>query len=304
MIRHASPTLPVTIIGGYLGAGKTTLVNHLLRNADGLRLAVLVNEFGELPIDADLIEAQDDKIISIAGGCVCCSYGNDLMLAMMELAKMNPRPDHVLLEASGVAIPGAIAASVGLLAEFSIDGVVIVADAETVRNNAADRFVGDTISRQLRDADIIALNKTDLVAAERVSELLQWLHHVAPQARTVPAMNSNVPPATVLESFLGRTRHAGIRHKDKMFQTVSLEIEMPVDVEALARKLAGEELGLVRAKGFANSRDGRNHAIQIVGRRWSVSDAGNDIKTGIVCIGMKPRFDPDALMQAIADVAV
>ena len=88
---EANEVLPVTVIGGYLGAGKTTLVNHLLRNADGLRIAVLVNEFGTLPIDADLIEAQDDNVIAIAGGCVCCSYGNDLVMAMIELARMEPR---------------------------------------------------------------------------------------------------------------------------------------------------------------------------------------------------------------------
>ena len=74
-----SDAVPVTLIGGYLGAGKTTLVNHLLRNADGRRLAVLVNEFGELPIDADLIEARDGNLISISGGCICCSFGSDLL---------------------------------------------------------------------------------------------------------------------------------------------------------------------------------------------------------------------------------
>ena len=114
MSQLDTSTLPVTVIGGYLGAGKTTLVNHLLRHAQGLRIAVLVNEFGALPIDADLIETQDENIISIAGGCVCCSYGNDLILAMLDLAKLTPAPQHVLLEASGVAIPGAIASSVGL----------------------------------------------------------------------------------------------------------------------------------------------------------------------------------------------
>jgi len=96
--------LPITTIAGYLGAGKTTLVNHMLRNANGLRLAVLVNEFGELPIDEDLIEAEGDDIISIAGGCVCCSYGNDLTLALLDMLEMQPRPDHVIIEASGVAM--------------------------------------------------------------------------------------------------------------------------------------------------------------------------------------------------------
>ena len=77
--------IPVTVIGGYLGAGKTTLVNHLLRHADGRRLAVLVNEFGSIAIDEDLIEAEEDGLISIAGGCICCSFGNDLIGAINDL---------------------------------------------------------------------------------------------------------------------------------------------------------------------------------------------------------------------------
>ena len=136
--------LPVTIIGGYLGAGKTTLVNHLLRHADGVRLAVLVNEFGALPIDSDLIESQDDNIISIAGGCVCCSYGNDLIVSMVDLARMQPRPEHVLIESSGVALPGAIAATVDLLADYRFDGIATLVDAETAkeRNQVGHRRQG------------------------------------------------------------------------------------------------------------------------------------------------------------------
>ena len=83
---------PVTVVGGYLGAGKTTLVNHLLRTAQGVRLAILVNDFGSLAIDADLIEARSDNLISIAGGCVCCSFGSDLMGALMKLSEGVPPP--------------------------------------------------------------------------------------------------------------------------------------------------------------------------------------------------------------------
>lgn len=293
--------LQVTIVGGYLGAGKTTLVNHLLRNADGLRLAVLVNEFGELPIDADLIEAQDDKVISIAGGCVCCSYGNDLMLAMMDLEKMDPRPDHILLESSGVAIPGAIAASIGLLSGFSVDGIVILADAETIRKSAADRYVGETVTRQLRDADIIVLNKTDLVTEQNEQSLRHWLSHIAPGSTAVSAVRGALPPTVVLESFLGRQRPVGQRHQPDIFQTHSFDLNGPVDVIALAEGLAAQEVGLVRAKGFALSADNKRYAIQVVGRRWAVTEADDNVRCGIVCIGMKSVIDAGLLGQIVAE---
>ena len=154
----AAQPIPATVIGGYLGAGKTTLVNHLLRTADGLRLAVLVNEFGALPIDDDLIIAREDNLISLAGGCVCCSFGSDLMAALMDLSQLSPPPERVLIEASGVAMPGAIAASVDLLTAYKVDGVLVLADSETVRARADDPFMGDTIHRQLGEADLILLS--------------------------------------------------------------------------------------------------------------------------------------------------
>ena len=99
-------SVAVTVIGGYLGAGKTTLVNHLLRAADGLRLAVLVNDFGALPIDRDLIVGSDGDTLEISGGCICCSYGSDLMEALLDLPRRRPGIDRVLIETSGVALPG------------------------------------------------------------------------------------------------------------------------------------------------------------------------------------------------------
>ena len=194
--------LPVTIIGGYLGSGKTTLVNHLLRNANGLRLAVLVNEFGELSIDEDLIEAEGDDIISIAGGCICCSFGNDLTAALIELVKLNPCPDHILIEASGVAIPGSIVSSISLLDEFSCDGIVVLADAETIRNGVQDKYMGDTIARQLSDADIIVLNKSDLVETDVFKSTKHWLSVQYDQASVVETVHGKVPPEVILASFL------------------------------------------------------------------------------------------------------
>jgi G3E family GTPase len=300
--KTTTERLPVTIIGGYLGAGKTALVNHLLRQADGLRLAVLVNEFGTLPIDADLIESQDGNVISIAGGCVCCSYGNDLVMAMLDLARMTPRPEHVLLEASGVALPGAIAASIDLLADYAVDGVLVLADAETIRARAADRYMGDTIERQLAAADIIILNKADLVPADTADTTVKWLAGMAAGARVLTASHAKLPAETILHSSLGRTQsdHAATAHQPDLFETMSITLDGAMDAEGLARRLADPRLGLVRAKGFVTAADGTCVAIQVVGNRWTALPAPAGVRGGgIVCIGPKPEFDHAQIEQAI-----
>tara|TARA_R110002094_G_scaffold142996_5_gene133126 strand:+ start:333 stop:1190 length:858 start_codon:yes stop_codon:yes gene_type:complete len=277
-------SLPVTVIGGYLGSGKTTMMNHLLRHADGLRLAVLVNEFGELAIDEDLIEAEDDDIISIAGGCVCCSFGSDLTSALLKIASLDPPPDHLLIESSGVAIPSAIVGSVSLLDGFRVDGIVILADAETVRANAVSKYMSDTVLRQLSDANIIVLNKTDLVTASYLSETLGWLKQHNPGVRIIEAQQGIVSPQAVLDSFLVKPAMSEHHHHTQNLETVTMIPENPVDVEALAQELAGEAAGLIRAKGFATSQSGQKMLIQIVGNRWQISDAADDMDDGIVCL--------------------
>lgn len=283
--------IPVTVIGGYLGAGKTTLVNHLLRNANGLRLAIMVNEFGELPIDGDLIESQDDNIISLAGGCVCCSYGNDLMVALVDMAKMEPRPDHIILEASGVALPAAIGSSVSLLPDYRLDGIVVLTDAETIRERYNDKFMGDTISRQLDDADIVLLNKTDLVSDEDRIETRAWLETVSNVARIVESENSRVPLNVVLEAvhISVETKDGGHHHHHTShFETVTLPIENAVDPSVLAQRIVEPDRGIVRAKGFVEGEDGALHTIQIVGKRFEISPAPEGVKSGMVVIGAKP----------------
>ena len=292
--------LPLTIIGGYLGAGKTTLVNHLLRHADGLRLAVLVNEFGALPIDEDLIEAQDDDIIAIAGGCVCCSYGNDLTLALMKMAAMDPAPDHVLLEASGVAIPGAIAASVSLLQGYRLDGIVVLTNAETIREQAEDTYVGDTITRQLADADLVILNKTDLVEEAERAGTAAWLARQAPGAELVAAQHGALPRDVLLQGYQAdRTGVFTASHPAGAgFKSLAIEVPHPVDPDALARALASPELGLIRAKGFVEAPSGIV-SLQTVGRRWDIAPAAPSSPIGLVVIGLAERLDAEAVTAAI-----
>lgn len=291
--------LPVTVIGGYLGSGKTTLVNHLLRNANGLRLAILVNEFGELAIDEDLIEATGDDIISIAGGCICCSFGDDLTAALLDLAKIDPRPDHILIEASGVAIPGSIVAMLGLLDGFSSDGIVVLADAETIRNSVDDKYMGDTITRQLEDADIVLLNKTDLVSHESLAATKQWLNSQYPQTRVVQSVQGAVPPEAVLGSFLGRTHTSSPHHEAANLNMLTLRPSGPLDADQLAQALVSDKYGIIRAKGFVTSLDGKKTLIQVVGQRWQTTVTCDEFADGIVCIGFKGELKPSELSKLV-----
>ena len=282
--------LPITVIGGYLGSGKTTLVNYLLRNADGKRLAVLVNEFGELPIDADLIEGQDGDVIALAGGCVCCSYGDDLTGALMDIATADPAPDHVLLEASGVALPGAIAASLSLLTDFDLAGIVVVADAETVLDRINDRYVGDTVKRQLMDADLVLLNKIDLVSRDDDAQsIVQQLMPQAGEAIILPVANGEVALNVVLGGVEEREDKvfAGRGHEAAIFATRSFELPSDMTSEALKRWLFDNKEGLIRAKGFAPAESGEMQSVQLAGNKITVAKAAAEAKAAIALIGLR-----------------
>lgn len=280
--------IPVTLIGGYLGAGKTTLVNHLLRNAASKRLAVLVNEFGELPIDADLIEAQDGDIISLSGGCVCCSYGNDLISAIMDVAALDPAPDHILLEASGVALPGAIASSVTLLNTVTLDGIAILADAETVLTRSTDKYMGDTILRQMKDADLVFLNKADLVSEQQLVATKDWLADVAKGAVVIETRYAQAPLSVVLQDFDRNPVIDGaqVPHNTSAFETVKLTADEPVNPRQFAQSLIDNTPGIVRAKGFVRDHDGALKTVQIVGKRIDISAAPTEVSCGLVVISL------------------
>ena len=294
--------IPVSVIGGYLGSGKTTLINQLLRNADGRKLAVLVNEFGALPIDADLIEAQSDTMISISGGCVCCSYGNDLIQALLEISKLESAPDHILIESSGVALPGAIAASVSINGNFEIAGIITVVDSELILEQASNEYIGDTIERQLEDSDIVLLNKCDLVDEVHLAYLESWLVEKALYATAVRVTYASLPNSIVLQDYVRDTRKQNISFNShtNIFESQVIEFSKEYDANIVAQKMADPEFNLLRSKGFVPTPSGLQ-AIQTVGRRWSVTDAPPDAKPGVVVIAEKLNSKIHSLIRIFND---
>jgi len=299
-VAASAAPIPVTVVGGYLGAGKTTLVNHLLRNANGLRLAVLVNEFGELPIDSDLIESADENLISIAGGCICCSYGSDLMATLVELPTFSRRPQHILIEASGVALPGAIASSVGLVQGCQMDGVVVLADGERVMRQGSDRYLADTIERQLSEANLVLLTKADLLDAEHLEAVRLWLETRCPGSRIVESRGGRVPLSLVLSSGLYQAPLNETVALHAHFETFSFVPRTGSDPAELAKALAAPSLGLARAKGFVTDEQGLIKVVHVVGNSWLLDRAPVGVSgSGVVCIGVREHLDREALFAVI-----
>lgn len=278
---------PVTILGGYLGSGKTTLVNHLLKHADGLRMAIMVNDFGDLPIDASLIETTEEDIINLSGGCVCCSYGNDLTMALLQLGSHPSKPEHIVIEASGVALPGAIAGSLSLLADFEFNGCVVLADAHSIKTQSTERYISDTITRQLSDADIIVVNKVDQLDKSNLDALINWLETDYPDRPILKTIEAQVDNDVVLGIHSARTVETSgdVKHDTSGFKSVEIELSGPIDVAKLTEQLTCAEYKLIRAKGFATDLNGERKTIQIVGTRQRVTTAPPTSTDGIVCIG-------------------
>ncbi|MDG1880606.1 MAG: GTP-binding protein [Paracoccaceae bacterium] len=296
--------LPVTIISGYLGAGKTTLVNNALRKANGLKLAILVNEFGNLAIDEDLIIAQDDNMISLAGGCICCSYGNDMLLSLKELTSLDNKPDHIILEASGVAIPSAIESSISLITECFTESIVSIIDCEQIQDQLNDKYIADTVISQIQSADIILANKADLIKSD--SPFHNWKENHEVLNKAILVSHSDVD----LDIFLGITRQdwspnkirkkAGKGHTNKFWSKVFFPRAL-VDPKKLSEALTQSNLFLVRAKGHVSGPDAKMYEVQSVGHRSYIKLANKEKLPGLVLIGTKEHMDFDLLNQGLKE---
>jgi len=295
--------IPVVVLGGYLGAGKTTLLNELLADS-GQRIGVVVNDFGELGIDASLLaDAADDGLIDLPNGCVCCTLGTELGVALDALATRSPRLDQIVIEASGVADPSALAAW-GTVPGFSPGGVFVLAAADSIRRLAADRYVGGEVARQLEAADVIVVTKRDLVDDQRLGDVTRWL-----AGRGVPVIER---PTSMSELVLGAEPHRsrtvapaaahGLEYVRWSWSPQPGLTPSEAGVRSFVEALPDSVL---RGKGVVNASDDSGQStlmeIQVVGRsqRLAVRDGVDGSSAlpgqGIIVIGIESRLDTDAL---------
>lgn len=316
--------VPVTIIGGYLGAGKTTVINALLAGDHGRRLAVLVNDFGAINIDAELISSRDADTIGLQNGCICCSIADALGDALDRVLSFDPRPDQIVIEASGVADPTKIANYGQGWPGCRLDAVIVLAGADSIRTQAGDRFVGELVTRQLRGADLVLLTKTDLVDEATVDRVIDWTGSITARAvPVVPTVRGRVDPAVVLDLGPvglgspvdhGPTTADDERHRlgpettspGMLFESRLIELPGAVPHAALESVLDGWPREVVRVKGLVGlmGEDGR-WLIQRVGTRWSIepwdSTPPGPAPGRLVMIAPRGRADLAACERQLAE---
>jgi len=298
--------IPVTVIGGYLGAGKTTALNRVLAGDHGLRLAVLVNDFGAINIDASLIAAHDDDTIALTNGCVCCSIADDLGTALkVQVARPDP-PDHIMVEASGVADPAKMGRFSDGWPGCRLAQIMVVADISTVRTRAADKFVGSLVQRQLQAADRIVLNKGDLVSPDQAAETAHWVSAIAPD---VPIAQTTQGGITLEFTHDMRRSGAGRAVTEAGAQTDNLRSfcwrpDRPVRIDALKAFFANHPQ-IHRAKGTilstaALSANGERLLVNWSGGRADVSAAmAAGAGDALVLIGTFSQADEALLVAAL-----
>ena len=301
--RAAEGSLPLTVIGGFLGAGKTTLLNRLLSGDHGLRIAVLVNDFGRINIDASLIRSRTEDTISLANGCACCTIAGDLTKTLITLAAREDPPEAIVLEASGLADPVGIAQIALANPALRLDGILAVVDAEAALRWAADPACAPTFAAQVATADLVVLNKADLVDADALAKAHALVVGLAPGKPVIETSQAHVPTDVVLgirsERELPSRLAVPAGHADA-FRSWSASIDLPLDGTRVREMLSSLPTTTLRAKGVLwLSEDQRHRTVfQRVGQRFSYTAEawGRDTPgSSLVVIGPAESIDPAAL---------
>ena len=273
--------IPVLVIGGYLGAGKTTLINKMLRNATQ-RIAVVVNDFGSVNIDASLIRERHNDTIELTNGCICCAVGESLADVLFSILERTELPDIVVIEASGVANPAAVAAFAHIDGFHHLGNVVLV-DATHALNTSDDPLVGRTFALQVEAAHLLAITKTDEADEPIVEQVHDLVSSLAP---TTPLVLTT--SATLSSLIMNLAPHAGgaITDTHTEFSTTTLSHVSAQDEKQLLAFLQNFPSSVVRVKGVVELANGDRRLVQKVGSTISISQTELPT-TGMVLISLK-----------------
>ncbi|WP_375305640.1 GTP-binding protein [Bradyrhizobium sp. A11] len=302
--------VPILLVTGFLGAGKTTVVNHLLAHAQGRRIAAVVNDFGAINIDAELIAGASDGVVSLANGCICCSLEGDLLRTLSRLLRRDPKPDYIVIETSGVADPADIVRNLMdpvILREALLETVLCVMDAGT-----PPAALDDALQRsQLRVADIVALSKLDLADEGAATRMRAAIRAQRVPAVVVDAPHGAIPSALLFPAHVDRAsvpRSPGPkRPAEDRFETLSWTSERPLSLPRLQQAIATLAPKLARAKGLFETveQPGRQMVFQFAGGRATLApgDApASDVPRArivfIAELGMLSRAELDGIMAA------
>ncbi len=269
---------PITIITGYLGSGKTTLLKHMLENADR-RFAIVMNEFGELAIDSKIIKGKNIDMVELSGGCVCCSVSGEFMQAIDEILA-NVKPDHIIVETTGVVDPETLIYDVlENMPQLKLDSVVCVVDSHAIANYG----IGQTARRQIEMADILLVNKVDLIDKNKLLEIQEELEKINPTSAKIRTIRCR----TETDLLFGMYTEKPIKHRKHETEGIDTFVfitDRKSSKEEFERFLK-EMKNVIRAKGFVAFDDGSYLFNYVNGRHDFEKFAAE--KTELVFIGEK-----------------
>ena len=298
--------IPLTLISGYLGTGKTTLINNLLRTTKK-KIALLVNDFGDVNIDESLIEARTESVMSIAGGCVCCSYGNELIETLESMSSSKFLPDHIVLEASGIALPSKIIQTISLMDFLSFHGTVLLTDASRLTSQLNDVYISDTISLQIEQHDLLVLNKTDLLSEDELSDCIDTVSKRFEIRKFLKTVNAHIEEKDMLLDFdpSERDKSDKIKLEKKQehgFISSTIKPTGTINTDALSMLLQDPIYNIERAKGFFKNKKGEACTIQYDGLTLEIKKTENEKDPVFVVIGRKNFYNEKEFVEKLNSI--